>query len=145
VRYSVPCGREKNAGFFSLPQVVVMSASYTLIVADQVRPPKGGGPARSGVPAAFEYEPGHSERQVTGSVEVGPDSRWLATLAVPMTGDQSVLVTLEREGPVPAGAPAVHEVMLVIPAGEADAVLTLLRGLVVHARRDRVLVGRKYP
>lgn len=120
-----------------------MSASYTLIVADQVRAPKGGGSAGSGVPATFEYEPGHSERQVTGSVEVGPDSRWLATLAVAMTGDQSVLLTLEREGLVPAGAPAVSQVMLVIPAGEADAVITLLRGIVVHARRDGVLVRRK--
>jgi hypothetical protein len=118
-----------------------MSASYTLIVADQVRPPKGGGTA--GVPAAFEYEPGHSERQVTGSVEVGPDSRWRATLAVAMTGDQSVLLTLEREGLVPAGAPAVSEIALVIPAGEADAVITLLRGIFVHARRDGVLVRRK--
>lgn len=121
-----------------------MSASYTLIVADQVRAPKGAGTAGPGVPAALEYEPGHSERQVTGSVEVGPDSRWLATLAVPMTGDQSVLVTLEREGPAPSGAPAVSEVMLVIPVGEADAVLTLLRGIVVQARRDGVLVRRKY-
>ena len=119
-----------------------MSASYTLIVADQVRPPKGG-TAGPGVPAAFEYEPAHSERQVTGSVEVGPDSRWLATMAVPMTGDQSALVTLEREGQLPAGAPAVSQVMLVIPVGEAEAVITLLRGLVVHARRDGVLVRRK--
>jgi hypothetical protein len=120
-----------------------MSASYTLIVADQVRPPKRGATAGPGVPAAFEYEPGHSVCQVTGSVEVGPDSRWLATLAVPMTGDQSVLVTLEREGLVPAGAPATSEVMLVIPVGEADAVITLLRGIIVHARRDGVLMRRK--
>jgi hypothetical protein len=121
-----------------------MSASYTLIVADQVRAPRGAGTAGPGVPAAFEYEPGHSERQVTGSVEVGSDSRWLATLAVPMTGDQSMLVTVEREGVGPAGAPAVGQVMLVIPVGEADAVITLLRGLVVHARRDGVLVRRKH-
>jgi len=118
-----------------------MSASYTLIVADQVRPPTGGatGP---GVPVAFEYEPAHSERQVTGSVAVGTDSRWLATLAVPMTGDQSALVTLAREGQLPAGAPAVGQVTLVIPVGEAEAVITLLRGLVVHARRDGVWARR---
>jgi hypothetical protein len=127
---------------FHLPQAV-MSASYTLIVADQVRPPTGGGTASPGAPPAFEYEPGHSERQVTGSVEVGPDSRWLATLAVPMTGDQSALLTLEREGMVPAGAPAVSEVALVIPVGEADAVITLLRGIFVQAQRDGVLVKRK--
>ena len=116
-----------------------MSASYTLIVADNTHPPKG-----AAVRPSPMYEPGHSERQVTGSVEVGDESRWVATLAVPMTGDQSVLVTLEREGPVPAGAPAVDEVALVIPPGEADAIITLLSGIVVHARQDGVLAGRRY-
>ncbi|MGH7514148.1 MAG: hypothetical protein ACREOQ_14635 [Gemmatimonadales bacterium] len=121
-----------------------MSTPYTLIVADTVHPPKdAAGP--SGIPGGAGYEPEHSERQVTGSVAVGQESRWVATLAVPMTGDQSVLLTLEREGPAPAGAPAVEHVMLVIPPGEADAVLTLLRGIVAHARRNGMLVGREYP
>jgi hypothetical protein len=119
-----------------------MSASYTLIVADNTRPPKGTA-ERPGVSGSFGYEPGHSERQVTGSVAVGPQGRWVATLAVPMTGDQSVLVTIEREGAAPAGAPAVQEVMLVIPPDEVDAVVTLLRGLVAHARRDGVMAGRR--
>jgi hypothetical protein len=115
-----------------------MSVSYALIVADNVRPPRGP-LIRPGVPGAAGYEPGHSERQTTGSVAVGPVSSWSATLAVAMTGDQSLLVTLERDGPVPAGAPAVPDVTLVIPPGEAEAVLTLLRGLVAQARRDGVL------
>jgi hypothetical protein len=143
VRYSVLCRLENNAGFLHLPQGA-MSAPYQLILADHVRPPKGAA-GRPGVSDAPAYEPGHSERQVTGSVTVGQERRWVATLAVPMTGDPSVLVTLEREGPVPAGAPDVHEVALVIPPGEADAVITLLRGIVAHARRDGVLVGRRYP
>jgi hypothetical protein len=120
-----------------------MSIPYRLIVADNARPPKGTA-APSGIPGGATYEPEHSERQVTGSVAVGRESRWMATLAVPMTGDQSVLLTLEREGPAPASAPAVEQVMLVIPPGEADAVLTLLRGIVAHARRNGVLVGREY-
>jgi hypothetical protein len=115
-----------------------MSVSYALIVADNVRPPRGAS-VTPGIAAAAGYEPGHSERQATGSVAVGPESRWSATLAVPMTGDQSLLVTLEREGPVPPGAPTVPDVTLVIPPNEAEAVLTLLRGIVAQARRDGVL------
>ena len=119
-----------------------MSVSYALIVADNLRPPKGSaiGPT---APDAAGYEPGHSERQATGWVAVGPESRWAATLAVPMTGDQSALLTIVREGPGPAGAPAVHEVALVIPPGEADALLTLLRGIVAQAGREGVLVRRR--
>jgi hypothetical protein len=107
-----------------------------------VRPPKGS-LIRSGAPGAAEYEPGHSERQVTGWVTVGAETRWAATLAVPMTDDQSALVTIEREGPTPVRAPAVPPVTLVIPPGEVDALLTLLRGLVAQARRDGVLVRRR--
>jgi hypothetical protein len=120
-----------------------MSTPYTLIVGDNVRRPKGT-PAPSGIPGGAGYEPEHSERQVTGSVAVGQASRWVATLAVPMTGDQSALLTFEREGPLPAGAPAVEQVMLVIPPGEADAVLMLLQGIIAHARRNGVMVGRKH-
>jgi hypothetical protein len=40
-----------------------------------------------------------------------------------MTGDQSVLLTVERDGPTPAGAASVAVVALVIPPGEADALL----------------------
>ncbi len=125
-----------------------MSVSYALIVADtlgrdtvvadNVQPP-GGSSIRMGAPGPAEYEPGHSERQATGWVAVGPDSRWAATLAVPMTGDQSALVTIEREGPTPARAPDVLPVALVVPAGEVEALLTLLRGLFAQARRDGIL------
>jgi hypothetical protein len=119
-----------------------MSVSYALIVADNVLPPSGSdiGPSAGG---AAEYEAGHSERQVTGSVAVGQEGRWVATLAVPMTGDQSALVIIEREGPTPTGAPDISEVMLVVPPGELDALLTLLRGIVAQARRDGVLVRRR--
>ena len=90
-------------------------------------------------PSSAQYEPEHSERQVNGSIKVAGDAYWFATLSVAMTGEQSLLVTVERKGPVLEGTPAVDEVTIVIPAGEEEAVLTLLRGLVVHARRDGVL------
>jgi hypothetical protein len=95
-------------------------------VREHVRPPAG-------------YEPEHGERQVSGSVKVASDVRWFGTLAVPLTGDQSLLVTIERDGPVAPGAPAVHNLDLVIPPGEAEAVVTLLQGLVEQAKRDGVL------
>ena len=117
-----------------------MSVSYSLLVADIVRLPRSRA-VREGLTPPAGYEPEHSERQVSGSVEVAPGARWFATLAVPMTGDQSLLVTIEREGPVPPGAPAVDDIALVIPPGEADAVVSLLRGIVEHARRDGVLGG----
>lgn len=109
-----------------------------LIVADNLRPPIGSGAPRSGAPAP-EYEPGHSERQVHGAITVSAECRWLATLAVPMTGDQSVLLTLAREGPTAPGAPTIEEVSIVVPPGEVDALVTLLRGLVAHARSASVL------
>ena len=119
-----------------------MSVSYALIVADNVLPPSGPdiGPEAGG---EADYEAGNSERQVTGSVAVGQETRWVATLAVPMTGDQSALVVIEREGPTPAGSPDVSQVSLVVPPGELDAVLTLLRGIVAQARRDGILVRRR--
>ncbi len=70
---------------------------------------------------------------------MSPESRWAGTLAVPMTGDQSALVSIEREGPTPARAPDVLPVALVVPPGEVEALLTLLRGLVAQARRDGIL------
>jgi hypothetical protein len=120
---------------------VSMSVPCALIVADNIRLP-GGSAGRRSVTGAAGYEAGHSERQVTGSVAAAPECRWSATLAVPMTGDQSVLITIEREGSTPTGAPSVGEVGLVIPPGEVDAVLTLLRGIVAQARSEGVLPRR---
>jgi len=120
---------------------VTMSISYALIVADNVLPPHDSAIGPSSLGAA-EYEPEHSERQASCSVAVGAESWWSGTLTVPMTGDQSLFVIIAREGSAPAGAPAVPSVTLVIPPGEADAVLALLRGLIAHARRDGVLVRR---
>jgi hypothetical protein len=115
-----------------------MSISYRLLVTDNVQRPKRPTPQPTdSVPGNYERE--HGERQVSGSVRVDQAVRWLATLAVPMTGDQSLLITIERKGPMPMGAPTVDDLMLVIPPGEADVVVELLRGIVAHARQDGVL------
>jgi hypothetical protein len=119
-----------------------MAAAYALIVADNVLPPASPG-SHPGAGRTAEYEAEHSERQATGSVAVGEESRWVAALAVPMTGDQSALVTIVREGPTLGSAPSVPEVTLVVPPGEFDALLTLLQGIVAHARRDGVLARRR--
>ena len=108
-----------------------------VIIAEPDRASRGALARR--VPPSAPYEPEHSEQQVSGSVAAGEESRWFATLAVALTGDQSILLSIERDGPVTPGAPAVEDVALVIPSGEADAVLTLLHGVVAHARRDGVL------
>ena len=118
-----------------------MTVSCSLIVADNVQPPHGR-PRSSPDASLVEYEPGHSERQATGFVTLAPDCRWSVTLAVPMTGDQSILLTLDREGPLVPAAPSVGQVGLIIPPGEVDAVLVLLQGVVAQARRDGVLARR---
>ena len=115
-----------------------MTESYGLLITDNVQRPSRS-TVRPTAPGPDQYEREHSERQASGSVRVGQAVRWLATLAVPMTGDQSLLVTIERKGPTPPGAPTVDDVTLVIPPAEADAVVELLRGIIAHARQDGVL------
>src|SRR6266542_1552300 len=114
-----------------------MSALHSLIVADNERPPRPAA-AQPVAPGGPDYQPGHSARQTTGSVAVGRKSWWLATLSVAMTGDQAVLLTVERDRVHLAG-PVMDQVTLVIPLGEVDAVLTLLQGIVAQARLDGVL------
>lgn len=118
-----------------------MPAPFCLIVADNLRPPEGT-PTRASHARASEYEGEHGERQVSGSVAHGTACRWYGSLAVALTGDQSALVTLTREGPLPAGAPSVPTIDIVIPPGEADVVVALLRGLVGQARSQGVLPRR---
>ena len=121
---------------------ILRAARVLIVIADNQRPPRGSITRRT-LPAPA-YEPGNSERQVNGSVATGEESAWFATLAVAMRGDQSILLSVERQGPVPTGAPLVEDVALVIPLDEADAVLTLLHGIVAQARRDGVLPRRSY-
>jgi hypothetical protein len=83
------------------------------------------------------YENEGSDRLSRGSVTVASGGWWSGSLEVRMGADQGALLTITRSG---AGVgPAPTDASLVIPPGEADALLTLLTGLVAHARADGVL------
>jgi hypothetical protein len=83
------------------------------------------------------YEREGSERVSRGSVTLLSGGRWSATLEVRMQDDQGALLTVKRSGP--GVGPAPSDASLMIPPGEADALLTLLTGLVEQARADGVL------
>ena len=74
-----------------------MPISYRVVITDKVQRPDGSS-AELAESGSRGYEREHSECQVSGSVVVNRGGRWLATLAVPMTGEQSLLVTIERQG-----------------------------------------------
>jgi len=54
-----------------------------------------------------------------------------------MPDEQGALLTVNRSGP--GAGPAPSDASLMIPPGEAEALLTLLTGLVAQARADGVL------
>jgi hypothetical protein len=83
------------------------------------------------------YENEGSERVSRGSVTLPSGGRWNATLEVRMRHDQGALLTLNRSGP--GAGPAPSDASLMIPPGEAEALLTLLAGLVEQARADGVV------
>lgn len=84
-----------------------------------------------------EYENEGSERVCRGSVTLPSGACWRSKLQVPIRGDESALLTLCRQAAEPGVAP--DEAALVIPSGEADALVALLQGLFTQARRDGVL------
>jgi hypothetical protein len=86
------------------------------------------------------YESEGSERVSRGSVTVPSGGRWSASLEVRMRDDQGALLTINRSGP--GTGPAPSDASLMIPPGEADALLILLAGLVKQARADGVLAPR---
>lgn len=83
------------------------------------------------------YEREGSEQVARGSVTLPSGGRWFSTLEVPLSGDRSALLTIGREGPGESLEP--DEAALVIPQGEADAMLALLNGIIAQARSDGVL------
>jgi hypothetical protein len=88
------------------------------------------------------YESEGSERRSLGSVPVGIDARWTATLTVPVPPRDIAFLQVERRGELPAGYRGAEEsVLLSLPIGEANALIELLTGVVAHARRDGVLPG----
>ena len=91
-------------------------------------------------PARDGYEDEGSERRALGSVSVAEDARWSGTLTVPTPRRGVMFVHFEREGILPAGYRGGEErAFFSAPVDEADALLTLLSGLVAQARRDAVL------
>ena len=95
--------------------------------------------ASPGVPRP-SYESEGSERVSRGSVTLTSGGRWSATLEVRMGDEQGALLTMDRSGP--GGGPAPSDASVMIPPGEADALLTLLTGLIEQARADGVLERR---
>ena len=83
------------------------------------------------------YESEGSERVSRGAVTLPSGGRWCGTLEVRMLDEQGALLTVNRSGP--GAGPAPSDASLMIPPGEAEALLTLLTGLVEQARADGVL------
>jgi hypothetical protein len=72
------------------------------------------------------------ERCWWGSIRVLGGGRWSGRIDVPAGRNAAALLTLERKGKGATLLP--KDVALVIPEGEADAVLALLDGLFARAR-----------
>ena len=83
------------------------------------------------------YEREGSERVSKGSIATPSGGHWFCKLEVPIMGERAALLTIEHEGSSEAIAPA--EATLVIPVGEADAVVALLVGVIAQAKADGVL------
>lgn len=75
-----------------------------------------------------------------GSVSLASGGCWSATLEVRMGSEQGALLTVNRFGP--GAGPSPTDASVMIPPGEADALVTLLTGLIRQARTDGVLEGR---
>ena len=80
---------------------------------------------------------GQSATSSAGSFTLPSGDTWLAKLVVPVNGEESALLTVRRDAVGPSLLP--DEASLVLPRGEADALLLLLRGLFEQARREGIL------
>jgi hypothetical protein len=92
-------------------------------------------------PASYGiYDVERSELCARGSVAVSKDARWMAMLTVPIPDNSVVFVQLERQGPLPEGYRGSEEAAcLSVPLSELGALVTLLAGVMAHARHDGVL------
>ena len=97
---------------------------------------------REDTPRYAAYESEGSEKRTLGSVSVTAGARWTATLTVPVGRDHVAFLELERRGDLPLGYRGSEErAAFSFPAGEADALVSLLAGLVAQGRADGVLRG----
>jgi hypothetical protein len=86
------------------------------------------------------YEDEGSERSAVGSVSVGKDSYWRATISVPMPKADAVFVKIERQGRLPDGYVGAEEsASWAMPIAELDLVMELLAGVIRQGRRDGVV------
>jgi hypothetical protein len=96
------------------------------------------------VPPTYEpesrYEDEGSERSSVGSVSVGKDSYWRATISVPLPKADTVFVRIEREGTLPKGYVGAEESAgWSMPMAELDLVMELLAGVIRQGRRDGIV------
>lgn len=86
------------------------------------------------------YDAEGSERKSSGSVAVGAEAWWFASLTVPMSEEGGfALLHVERRGVLPGGYRGDDGAAFSVPEAEVGAVLTALYGLVEQARQDGVL------
>ena len=87
------------------------------------------------------YDDEGSQRSSIGSVIVGEDSYWRATISVPIPKADTVFVKIEREGTLPAGYMGAEETASwSMPMAELDLVMKVLAGVIRQGRRDGVVV-----
>ena len=86
------------------------------------------------------YEDEGSQRSTVGSVIVGEDSYWRATISVPIPKADTVFVQIEREGTLPTGYVGAEETASwSVPVAELDLVMELLAEVIRQGRRDGVV------
>jgi len=107
----------------------IRADSRPLWLLREPRVPLEGGPG--------SYESEGSERVSRGSITLPSGDAWLAKLVVPVNGEESALLTVRREAAGPSLLP--DEASLVVPRGEADALLLLLQGLFEQARKEGII------
>jgi hypothetical protein len=112
IRYDI---RSSRLAFYSVPEMLA--------------------PSQPALSPAYQ-RPGR-ERVAKGSVPLPNGDRWSASIEAAGRGEQPALLTVERKSRRPVLEPA--DAALVIPPGEADALLALLNGLVAQARREGIL------
>jgi hypothetical protein len=112
-------------------ELVFLSLPERISIPDRGR--KGSGREHVLHPRRPVYRRRKDERCWSGSVRVAKGGRWSGRIEVPAGGDAAALLTLERKGKGATLLPS--DAALVIPEGEAGAVLALLDGLLARARR----------
>ena len=86
------------------------------------------------------YDDEGSQRSSVGSVIVGDDSYWRATITVPLPKADTVFVQIEREGTLPKGYVGAEETAgWSMPIAELDLVVELLAAVIRQGRRDGVI------